>query len=171
MCLKGILILLYLILGIFSDCNCSLWDLMHWTRQFVAHNVSVKDFDVVTDQRLEEYVNLIDDYAFFLKNIFKNSLLMWRDLPSSPEGRDQAWGLLDLPNYQPNGEAKMFRNTYLDSLNIAAEVVLGQKHSDIIFLPWNKVTRGEMFFVDDIHPDGPVYKAFLNMWLYFLKFG
>lgn len=142
---------------------------MHWTRKFVSKNVSAIDFDVVTDQRLAQYVNKLDNFALYLKNIFKNSLLMWRDMPSSPLGVDQVWGLMDLPNYIPNGEARMFRNTYLDSLNIAAEVMLEQKHSDIIILPWNKVTRGEMYFEDDIHPDGPVYKAVVNMWLYFFK--
>lgn len=132
-------------------------------------DVTAMDFDVVTDQRLEQYINQLDDFASFLVNIFPHSLLIWRDLPSSPEGRDQHWGLMDIPNYIPNGEAKMFRNTYLDSLNIAAHEMLERKHSQIITLPWNKATRGEMYFVDDIHPDGPVYKVVVNMWLYFLK--
>lgn len=142
---------------------------MQWTRKFVSKNVTAKDFDVVTDQRLAQYINQLDDYALYLEHIFSNSLLMWRDIPSSPIDIDQAWGLMDVPNYTPNGEAKMFRNTYLDSLNIAAEVMLKKKHSQVIRLPWNKATRGEMYFEDDIHPDGPVYKVVVNMWLYFLK--
>ena len=44
-----------------------------------------------------------------------------------------------------------------------------RKHSDLILLPWNKVTRGEMSWVDDIHPAGPAYKAVVNMWLYYIK--
>ncbi len=142
---------------------------MDWTRQFVVKDVNAKDFDVVTDERLLGYVHQLDDFASYLAELFPNSQLLWRDLPSSPEGRDQAWGLMDIPKYVPNGEAKMFRNTYLDSLNIAADELLERKHSEIIRLPWNKATRGEMHWVDDIHPEGSVYKVCINMWLYFLK--
>jgi hypothetical protein len=142
---------------------------MDWTRQFVVKNVKAKNFDVVTDERLTEYANQLDDFALLLKEILPDSQIVWREMPSSPEGRDQTWGLRDIPNYKPNGEAKMFRNTYLDSLNVAAEDVLERKHPEIIRLPWNKATRGEMKFVDDIHPDGSIYKIVVNMWLYFLR--
>lgn len=140
---------------------------MHWTRKFVVNNVTAKDFDVVTNHRLVEFTSHLDDYFMLLKILFKDSILTWRDIASTREGADTYWPLSDL-NYLKSG-ARMFRNTYIDSLNIAAEVMLKERHPEIIILPWNKVTRGEMYFSDDIHPAGPTYKAAVNMWLYFLK--
>jgi hypothetical protein len=142
---------------------------MHWTRKYIFQDVNATDYDVVTDERLSEYVFQLDEFASNLKLIFPKSILMWRDLPSSPPNNDQAWGLMDIPNYVRNGDAKMFRNTYLDSLNIGAKEMIEKKHPGIILLPWNMVTRGEMTWQDDIHPDGPAYKAVVNMWLYFIK--
>ena len=142
---------------------------MHWTRQFVTNDVNATDFDVVTTERLNQYVDQLDDFTHFLKTVFPTSLLIWRDLPSTPVGRDQAWGLSDLQNYRRNGHAKMFRNSYIDSLNIAAQNMFKNKYPDLTDLPWNKASRNIITWSDDVHPDGNSLKFVVNMWLYYLK--
>jgi hypothetical protein len=148
--------------------NFRFWDVMHWTRKFLLKNVTATDYDVVTDERLSEYVSQLDEFASNLKWIFPKSILMWRDLPSTPD-EDPVWPLMDIPNYVQNGYAKMFRNTYLDSMNIAAKEMFEKKHPGIILLPWNQVTKGVMTWQDHVHPAASAYKAVVNMWLYFIK--
>ena len=141
---------------------------MHWARKFVMKNPNATDYDVVTDETLSQYVSLLDDFTTHLKITFPKSLIMWRDLPSTGEN-GPSWPLWDVPNYVENGNPEIFRNTYIDSLNIAAEEMFAKNHSEIIRLPWNKVTRGIMTWADQMHPDGPATKFVVNMWLFFIK--